>query len=65
MTTTRNPIKTILHFASQADKDAELARLDETIQYWTDRAKTRPWTERFVRVCQVRRREVSGWVVGT
>ena len=54
-----NPNAGRIHFADQADKDAELARLDECI---ADAEKDGDTT--ILKIARQRRNKVSGWVVG-
>ena len=61
MTTTRG---TRFPLHSQADKAAELDRLDQIISHWSERAKVNPKMVKYARKAESRRRKVSGWVVG-
>lgn len=54
-----NPNAGPISFGNQADKDAELARLDECIAD----AKARN-DKTILKIAQQRRRKVSGWKVG-
>lgn len=51
------------YFPSQADKDADLARLDDLIAS-CNRPKEIHFDRHVLKIAKSRRRKMSGWVVG-